>query len=86
MEPEKPPKSASFSNFLTPRAIKITAWIVGVILILLVLWQNWNPVETPILFLTIRMPRALFVLLVLSTGFVLGLLTPGLLKRKRKGK
>ena len=55
-----------------------------VILVAVVVWQNWGPIDTTLLFVKISMPRAAFVGIVLLMGFVIGLITPSLLRRRKK--
>ena len=76
------PKPSLLSKLLTGRAIRIWCWLALAILAVVVLWQNWGEVETPILFMTVSMPRSLFILAMLGTGFLLGLLAPAPWRRK----
>ena len=54
------------------RAKIITALVVSV-LVVIVLLQNTQAVETRLLFVTVTMPRALLLLLTLVVGIVVGL-------------
>lgn len=45
------------------------------ILLLVVIAQNTAPVETTLLFVSITMPRAVLLLLMLLVGFALGIVT-----------
>jgi len=69
------PKPSIFSRLLTGRVIRIICWLALATLAVIVFWQNWGEVETPVLFMTVRMPRSIFILSVLGIGFLLGLLT-----------
>lgn len=51
----------------------ITAAVLATIVVV-VLLQNVDPVETKFLFVTVRMPRAALILIAVLVGFVLGLL------------
>ena len=54
---------------------KLIAVAVLAIVVLIVVLQNTEAVETRILFLTLTMPRAALLFGTLIVGFVLGLLT-----------
>ena len=54
--------------------------ILGVIIIL----QNTQPVETRILFMTITMPRAILLMGTTLIGFALGVLVSFLFQKKEK--
>jgi putative membrane protein len=54
--------------------------IVGVLIIL----QNTQPVETRILFMTITMPRAILLMGTTLIGFALGVLVSFLFQKKEK--
>ena len=73
-------------HFLTARKVKIIIWAIAVILAVIVIWQNWEPVDTPILFMTVTMPRSLFIIFVMLIGFVIGLSTHSLWKPKGDGR
>jgi len=66
-----------------PKAIaKIIAAIVFVLLILIVILQNTEEVETKLLFITMDMPRALLLFINLLIGYLLGIATMIVLKRR----
>jgi uncharacterized integral membrane protein len=54
--------------------------VMGIIIIL----QNTQPVETRILFMTITMPRAILLMVTTLIGFALGMLVSFLFQRKAK--
>jgi uncharacterized integral membrane protein len=54
--------------------------VMGIIIIL----QNTQPVETRILFMTITMPRAILLMVTTLIGFALGVLVSFLFQRKDK--
>ena len=57
------------------------------ILTVIVVLQNTAPVETRLLFATVKMPRAALLFITLVVGFVLGLITASSIYwRKGKGK
>lgn len=66
---------------------KIAGVAVAALLVLIVVLQNTESVDTKILFLTMTMPRAALLFGALIVGFLLGLFTAGkILNRKSKGK
>jgi uncharacterized integral membrane protein len=62
--------------------IKIILISVVVSLAVVVALQNRQQVETKFLFTSITMPRMLLILSTLALGFIIGLITSGLLRRK----
>ena len=62
--------------------IKIILITVVVSLAVVVALQNRQQVETKFLFTSITMPRMLLILSTLAIGFIVGLITAGLLRRK----
>lgn len=62
------------ADALTRRNLRIGVIAVSVIVVLIVLLQNTDPVQTRILFATVSMPRAVLLVVMLALGFVLGLL------------
>lgn len=66
-----------------PKVIaKIIALLGFVLLVLIVTLQNTEEVETKLLFVTMNMPRALLLFLNLMIGYILGLVTMIILKRR----
>lgn len=65
---------------------KIIAAAIVAILIVVVVLQNTQPVETRILVSTVTMPRAALLFVTLVVGYVLGLVTAGLVLRHRSAK
>ena len=61
--------------------VVITAVLVTV---LIVIFQNTDPVETKLLFLQITMPRAALLATTLLIGFAIGVLFAGRLARRKK--
>ena len=62
--------------------IKIILITVVVSLAVVIALQNRQQVETKFLFTSITMPRMLLILSTLAVGFIVGLITAGLLRRK----
>ncbi len=63
--------------------IKIgTAAVVAIVLVIVIL-QNTQQVETKLLFVTITMPSAVLLFTMLAVGFVLGILAVGRWARKK---
>lgn len=62
--------------------VKLIAAAVLVLLVLIVILQNTQAVETRVLFLSFTLPRAVLLLSATAVGFVLGLLV----SFRRKGR
>ena len=84
MKQDNADTSAPPRTFLTRTKIKIMILLLVAALIAIMIYQNWGPVETPILFTKLSMPRVSFVGIWLFLGFVIGLITPGMFRRRRK--
>jgi len=70
-----------------PKAIaKIIAVLVFVLLVLIVILQNTEEVETKLFFVTMNMPRALLLFINLLIGYLLGIVTMIVLKRRSSNK
>lgn len=65
--------------------VKIILGAVVALLVIVVVLQNTEAVETKILFTTITMPRAALLFGTLIVGFGLGVLTAGRLLARRGG-
>jgi len=68
---------------------KIIVMAALVVLVIVIVLQNTQAVETKLLFVTISMPRAVLLLVTLLAGFALGLVASERLRklpRRRKGK
>lgn len=65
--------------------LKIIVITVVALLVLIVVLQNTESVDTKILFLTLTMPRAALLFGTFLVGFGLGVLTTGRLVRRAKG-
>ncbi len=63
---------------------KIIVIAVAVIIVLAIVLQNTTSVETKILFATITMPRAVLLVVTFALGYVAGLLTPLVMRRKQE--
>jgi len=61
------------------RLVLVTAIVV---LVVIVVAQNTEAVETEILFVTVRMPRAMLLLVTLLIGFAIGVLASGSIRRR----
>ncbi len=59
-----------------------TAALVAIVLVIVIL-QNTQQVETKLLFFTITMPSAVLLFTMLAVGFVLGILAVGRWARKK---
>lgn len=60
---------------LTKRNIRIALIALSVVVVLVLILQNTEDVQTRILFATVTMPHAVLLVVMLAIGFVLGLLT-----------
>jgi uncharacterized integral membrane protein len=54
--------------------LKLSAVLIVTLLLVVVVLQNTQSVETRILFLTVSMPRAVLLLVTTSAGFAVGVL------------
>ena len=68
------------------RRAKIIAALTLTVLVIVVVLQNTEPVETRLLFMTVTMPRAALLGLTVLVGFALGLLACLIGSRKRPGE
>ena len=67
--------------------IKLVVLIVVVVLAVIIFFQNTETVETRILLLTVKMSRALLLMLTFLLGFLTGvLLTTNVLRKKKDAK
>ncbi len=72
---------------ITLHKIRMIAIAAVCLLILIIIFQNTQTVETRLLFLTVSMPRALLLIITFVAGFASGtLFVSGLLKRPKKTK
>ncbi|MCP3904869.1 MAG: LapA family protein [Planctomycetes bacterium] len=55
--------------------LKIIVAVVLAVVLLVIIAQNTDSVETQLLFVTLTLPRAVLLLLCMLIGFVVGLLT-----------
>lgn len=69
------------------KKVKLVGIIVFLVLTVVIIWQNKEPVDTHILLLHVRMSRALLLVLTFVLGFLTGLLVAGhFLRRKKQTK
>lgn len=78
MDTQKPTPSSEkkLGRYWTLRNLKILVWCTVVVLAGIVVLQNWGEVDTPVLFMTLSMPRSLFMLVMLAAGFLIGIFSP----------
>jgi len=62
---------------------KLVSIAVLIVLGIIIILQNTQPVETRILFMTITMPRAILLLVTTLIGFALGVLVSFFFQRKK---
>ena len=65
------------------KKVKLIGALTGVVLSLIVILQNTQPVETRFLFLRITMPNAILLGLTLLVGVAIGILMTLILSNKR---
>ena len=68
------------------RTVKLIAMVVIAVLAVVIFLQNTEPVETRILLLTVRMSRALLLILTFILGFATGVLVAGSFLRKKRAE
>jgi uncharacterized integral membrane protein len=69
------------------KKVKLVGIILFSVLAVIIFWQNREPVDTKILLLSIRMSRALLLILIFVLGFLTGTLVAShFLRRKKAGK
>lgn len=66
------------------RRARWIATVVLAVLVVIVVLQNTETVETRLLFATVSMPRAVLLLTTVLIGFFMGVLTALLLMRQRE--
>ncbi|MBN2029887.1 DUF1049 domain-containing protein [bacterium] len=66
------------------KKIKQILMLIVTCLILIIIFQNLQYVETRILFFTIILPRSVLLFFMALIGFVLGIMTSFFLRRKKK--
>jgi uncharacterized integral membrane protein len=65
------------------KAKLITAGILALLIVIVIL-QNTEAVETRLLFVTVTMPRALLLMITLVVGFAIGIIAPGMYAKMRE--
>ena len=78
LDPEQPMSNGTISK------LKIVGVAVVVLLVLIVVLQNTQAIETKLLFLTVTMPNAALLFGTLITGFAIGVLTAGHIASRAK--
>ena len=64
--------------------LKVVVLAIVGLLVLIVVLQNTEAVETKLLFVSVTMPRAILLFGTLLIGFLLGVLTAGRIARRPK--
>lgn len=82
--PQKSPLPESPDH--TWRNIRIAIWGLALLLVAIILLQNWEKITIHLLFIDIKIPPILFALIALVLGFLLGLITPSLWAKRAKSK
>ena len=65
---------------------QIVVEVIVTLLILIVVLQNTQAVETKLLFVTVTMPRALLLIVTLLAGFILGIVSVSHYRGKTRKK
>jgi len=65
--------------------VRLIVAVVLALLVVIIIFQNTEPVETRILFATITMPRAVLLLVTTVIGFASGIIVSFLLSKRKKG-
>ena len=69
------------------KKVKLVGIILFSVLAVIIFWQNREPVDAKILLLSVRMSRALLLILIFVLGFLTGTLVAShFLRRKKAGK
>ncbi len=71
---------------IDPRAIKNFTIALSLLIVLIVVLQNTQSVETRVLFVTFSMPRALLLAITLVVGMIAGLLMGSRFRRRDEEK
>ena len=66
--------------------LKLFAALVLIVLVLIVVFQNTEPVETRLLFITVTMPRAALLAIAMLIGVAAGILVSLSLAKRRSKK
>ncbi len=69
---------------MTAQKVKLIIAVIASALLLILVVQNTEQVETRILLATITMPRALLLFLMALTGFIIGLLAAFSISKRKK--
>jgi len=64
------------------KKVKAVIIIVLTLVVLIVVLQNTQAVETRLLFLTVTMPKAILIILTLLIGFAIGVIVASLLRAR----
>lgn len=68
------------------KKVKFVGIVVFLVLAVIIIWQNREPVDAHVLLLHVRMSRALLLILTFVLGFLTGTLVAGHFLRKKSGK
>ena len=64
--------------------VKVTTFVVVLLIAAIVILQNLEPVETQLVITSIKIPLAALLISCLAIGYVLGLLTPTLWRARSR--
>ena len=66
-------RTSKAAPWLTNGRMKLVLWVVCLTVVGTIVVQNWVVMDVPVLFATVRMPRAVLLLSMFLVGLVLGL-------------
>jgi uncharacterized integral membrane protein len=65
---------------------KLILAMLGAVLVIIIILQNTESVETRLLFMRVSMPRAILLFIACLIGFVVGMITTLTMQRAQKAK
>ena len=68
------------------KKVKLVGIVVFLVLAVIIIWQNKDPVDTRLLLLQVKMSRALLLALTFALGFLTGIFVAGHFLRKKDAK
>jgi uncharacterized integral membrane protein len=66
--------------------VKITIWLIALLLVLILIWSNAGTMELKFFFKTFNVSKIVVILVCLIIGFIVGLLVEGRKKVPQKKK
>lgn len=75
--------SHNYGRILVMEKLRLIGALIGVVLLIIVILQNTEDVDTRILFVTISMPRALLIFISALIGAAVGMVAGTILNKKK---